>query len=64
MKIDWVGKLQHLLQTMAFCIAIATLQVIFQPERPYAPPLAYSLCIGFFTWAIIDLGRGHPFPER
>jgi hypothetical protein len=57
MKIDWIGKLQHLLQTLAFCLAIATLQVMFQPERSYAPPLAHSLAIGFFTWAFIDLGR-------
>jgi hypothetical protein len=62
MRIDWISKLQHLLQTLAFCLAIATLQYIFQPERPYAPPLAYSLCIGFFIWAVIDLGR-HLFPS-
>jgi hypothetical protein len=28
-------KLQHLLQTMAFCLAMATIQCIFMPERPY-----------------------------
>ena len=57
MKIDWTAKLQHLLQVLAFALAIATLQYAFQPERPYAPPLVYSLLISFFAWAIIDLGR-------
>jgi hypothetical protein len=56
-QLDWLSKLQHLLQTMAFCLAIATVQYAFQPERPYAPPVAYSILIGFFTWAFIDLGR-------
>ena len=62
MKIDLISKLQHLLQVMAFCLGVATLQVIFMPERPWAPPVAYSLAIGLFTWAIIDLGR-HLFPS-
>ncbi len=57
MRIDWIAKLQHLLQTMAFCLAVATIQYAFLPERPYAPPVAYSLAIGIITWAIIDLGR-------
>jgi hypothetical protein len=61
-KIDLISKLQHLLQVMAFCLGVATLQVIFMPERPWAPPVAYSLAIGLFTWAIIDLGR-HLFPS-
>ena len=43
MKIDLISKLQHLLQVMAFCLGVATLQVIFMPERPWAPPVAYSL---------------------
>jgi hypothetical protein len=29
MRIDWLSKLQHLLQTMAFCLAIATIQYAF-----------------------------------
>ena len=62
MKIDPISKLQNLLQVMAFCLGVATLQVIFMPERPWAPPVAYSLAIGLFTWAIIDLGR-HLFPS-
>lgn len=62
MRIDWISKLQHLLQTMAFCLAVATIQYAFTPEKPYAPPVAYSLTIGIITWAIIDLGR-HLFPS-
>lgn len=59
MKIDWLAKLRYFLQTMAFCLAISAIQYAFQPERPYEYPLVYSLCIGFFTWALIDFGR-HP----
>ena len=62
MNIDWIAKLRHLLQTLAFCLAIATIQYAFTPEHPYTPPVVYSLCIGTFTWAIIDLGR-HLFPS-
>lgn len=62
MRLDWINKLQHLLQTWAFSLAIATLQYAFQPEKPYVPLVAYSLAIGTFIWAIIDLGR-HFFPS-
>lgn len=57
MKTDWVAKLRHLLQVMAFALAIATIQYAFMPERPYGPPVAYSLLIATITWAVIDLGR-------
>ena len=57
MKIDWIAKLQHLLQVLGFCLAIATIQYAFLPDRPYGPPVAYSLAIGTVTWAVIDLGR-------
>jgi len=56
-KTDWLSKLQHYVQVMAFCLVVATLQYAFQPDRPYGPPVVYSLFIGTFTWAIIDLGR-------
>jgi signal transduction histidine kinase len=62
MKIDWVSKLQHLLQTMAFCLAIATIQYAFAPDKPYGPPVVYSLLIGTTTWAIVDLSR-HLLPS-
>jgi hypothetical protein len=57
MKIDWTATLQHLLQVLAFALAIATIQYAFLPDRPYAPPVVYSLSIGLCTWAIIDLGH-------
>ena len=57
MKTDWLVKLQHFLQVVAFALAVATLQYGFQPERPYGPPLVYSLLIASFIWAIIDIGR-------
>jgi hypothetical protein len=56
-KIYWPSKLQHFLQVLAFCLAIGSVQYAFQPERPYGPPVMYSLFIGTFTWAIIDIGR-------
>jgi two-component sensor histidine kinase len=62
MKIDWVAKLRHMLQTMAFCLAVATIQYGFQPERPYGPNVVYSLFIGTIIWVVVDLGR-HLFPS-
>jgi hypothetical protein len=62
MRIDWIGKLQHLLQVLAFCLAVASIQYGFQPDRPYAPTVVYSLFIGLYTWAVIDLGR-HALPS-
>ncbi len=57
MTIDWPGKLRHMLQTMVFCVGVATIQYAFMPDRPYAPPVVYSMAIGLITWAVIDLGR-------
>ena len=57
MHIDWTDKLQRLLQVLAFALGIATIQFAFMPERPYGPPLVYSLLIASITWAVIDLGR-------
>jgi hypothetical protein len=57
MKIDWMDKLRHMLQVLAFCLVVATIQYAFQPERPYGPPVVYSLFIGTITWAVIDVGR-------
>jgi len=62
MKIDWIAKLQHMLQVMAFCLAIAAIQYGFQPDRPYGPNVVHSLFIGTSIWAIIDLG-GPLFPS-
>lgn len=55
--IDWLAKLRHLLQTVAFCLAIASILYATGPERPYEVPLVYSLAIGCLTWASIDFGR-------
>ena len=62
MRIDWITKLRHFLQVLAFCLAIAAIQYAFQPERPYAPNAVYSLFIGSIIWVTIDLGR-HLFPS-
>ncbi|MDE2607915.1 MAG: histidine kinase [Burkholderiales bacterium] len=51
-----------MLQVAAFTLVIATAQVLFTPDRPYGPPVAYSLAIGLVCWAIIDLGRNF-FPS-
>lgn len=61
-KIDWIAKLRHLLQTIAFCLAVAAIQYAVQPARPYEIPLVYSLAIGCLTWACMDFGR-HLFPS-
>lgn len=60
--IDWLAKFRHMLQVMAFALAIATLQYAFVPDKPYGPPLVYSLLIATITWAVIDLGREY-FPS-
>lgn len=57
MRIDWIQKLQALLQTLAFCLGIAALQYALWPERSYEIPLVYSLGIGCSTWVLIDFGR-------
>jgi len=62
MNIDWTAKLRHLLQVLAFALAIAAIQYAFMPERPWGPPLVYSLLIAGITWAGIDIGR-HLFPS-
>ena len=57
MHTDWIDKLRRYLQVLAFALGIATIQYAFMPERPYGPPLVYSLLIASITWAVIDLGR-------
>ncbi len=57
MQINWTAKLRHMLQVMAFALGIATLQYAFMPDKPFGPPLVYSLLIATITWAVIDLGR-------
>lgn len=62
MRIDWIAKLQHLLQTLAFCLAVASIQYAFMPHRLYAPGVVYSIMIGTIIWAVVDLGR-HLLPS-
>ena len=57
MTIDWTTKLRHMVQVWAFALGVATIQYAFMPDRPYGPPLVYSLLIATITWAVIDLGR-------
>ena len=57
MSTDWISKLRHMLQVTAFCLVVATIQHAFAPDKPYGPPVVYSLLIGLIIWAIIDLGR-------
>lgn len=57
MKIDWLDKLQRLLQTLAFCLAVSGIQYAFRPDKPYYIPATYSLAIGTLTWALVDFGR-------
>jgi hypothetical protein len=56
-RIDWEEILRHFVQVLAFCLVVATIQYGFQPDRPYGPPVVYSLFIGTTIWAIIDIGR-------
>ncbi len=57
MRIDWISKANHLLQTLAFCLAGSAIQVAFQPARPYEIALVYSLAIGASIWLLADFGR-------
>jgi hypothetical protein len=62
MRLSWIDKLQHGLQTAAFGLFVAALQMGFEPEKPYGPLVAYSLAISLSIWSIIDLGR-HLLPS-
>lgn len=62
MKIDWIAKLRHLLQVIAFCLAIAAIHYAFRPHKAYEVALFYSLSIGLLSWFLIDFGR-HFFPS-
>jgi hypothetical protein len=62
MKIDWIAKLRHFLQIIAFCLVIAAIHYAFRPHKPYEIALVYSLSIGLPSWVLIDFGR-HFFPS-
>lgn len=56
-QIDWLAKANHLLQTLAFCLAASAIQYAFRPTHGYEAPLVYSLTIGTSIWLLIDFGR-------
>jgi hypothetical protein len=56
-RIDWDEMLRHFVQVLAFGFVVATVQYGFQPDRPYAPVVVFSVLIGLCIWAIIDFGR-------
>ena len=60
MRID---RLSHLLQTLAFCLVIASLKAYFDPGKAYAVSLVYSIAIGTCIWALIDFGRERVDPH-
>lgn len=62
MRIDWIAKLRHFLQIIAFCLVIAAIHYAFRPHKAYEIALIYSLAIGLPSWALIDFGR-HLFPS-
>jgi hypothetical protein len=62
LRIDWLTKLRYFLQTVAFCLAVAAIEYMFQPQIPYECEMVYSLGIGLSIWASVDLGR-HAFPS-
>ncbi len=48
---------RHGLLVAVSCIAICLVLALFQPDVPLWRQLAYSLSIGFISWALIDGGR-------
>ena len=57
-----IDRLSHLLQTLAFCLVIASLKAYFEPGKAYAVSLVYSVAIGTCIWALIDFGRDRVDP--
>jgi hypothetical protein len=56
-RIDWDEMQQHFVQVLAFGLVVATVQYGFQPDKPYAPNVVFSLLISVSIWSIIDFGR-------
>lgn len=55
-RIDGARSLRRYLQVVVFCSVIALLTKSIWPANSYLNQLAYSLSVGTFTWAIIELG--------
>ncbi|MBC5782139.1 histidine kinase [Ramlibacter sp. USB13] len=62
MRIEAIDKLQHYLQTLAFCLMVSTIEQAFNPRALYGPSVVYSILIGTTIWAVVDLGR-HLLPS-
>lgn len=60
--VDWSAKLRHLLQTLVFCVLVATIEQAFSSRQTFLPSLLYSTLIGTTIWAVVDLGR-HLMPS-
>ena len=56
-RVEAIDKLQHFLQTLAFCLMVATIEQAFDPRALYGASVVYSILIGTTIWAIVDLGR-------
>jgi hypothetical protein len=61
-RVAALDKLQHFLQTLAFCLMVPTIEQAFNPRAQYGPAIVYSILIGTTIWAIVDMGR-HLFPS-
>lgn len=59
---DGAHLLRHGAITLVFCVLVAAVQYGFNPGQPFEIALAYSVCIGMLSWAVIDVGR-HLFPS-
>ena len=55
--VDWQAKLRHFLQTLAFCVIVASLEQAFSSRQHFAPSLVYSILIGTTIWLVVDFGR-------
>jgi len=61
-RVEAIDKLQHFLQTLAFCLMVPTIEQAFNPRALYGPAIVYSILIGTTIWAIVDMGR-HLIPS-
>jgi len=57
MRTDPISRLRHLLQTLSFCLVIASFRSMLRPDSSYAASLVYSVAIGTAIWVLIDFGR-------
>ncbi|MES2182984.1 MAG: histidine kinase [Pseudomonadota bacterium] len=53
---DPISRLRHLLQTLAFCLAISAIEAFLEPETPYLVQLVYAVAVGTACWAFYGIG--------